>query len=64
MKAEHINQDGVVHYYDKRGKMSLFKEINLSTEHAYQKALNLLDFCPQTEKMLSLKLIKKGYSQD
>ena len=44
--------------------MSLFKEINLSTEHAYKKALNLLDFCPQTEKMLSLKLIKKGYSQD
>ena len=43
--------------------MSLFDKDDLIIEKAYQKALAILDFSPQTEKILEVKLIKKGFSK-
>ena len=42
--------------------MSLFDDTDLLMQQAYKKALYLLDYAPQTEKTLSIKLYKKGYS--
>ena len=42
-------------------KMSLFNNNDLIIEEAYQKALRLLDYAPQTEKILSIKLSKKEF---
>ena len=44
--------------------MSLFEDTDLIIEEAYQKALNLLDYAPQTEKNIFIKLTKKGYSKN
>ncbi len=44
--------------------MSLFNNEDLKIEKIYQHALKILNFAPQTEQMLSIKLIKKGYSKN
>ena len=44
--------------------MSLFNNEDLKIEKPYQNALKILDFAPQTEKVLYLKLLKKGYSKE
>lgn len=41
--------------------MSLFNNDDLKIEKPYQQALKILDFSPQTEKGIFLKLLKKGY---
>lgn len=43
--------------------MSLFDKEDLIIENAYQKALAILDFSPQTEKILEIKLIRKNFSK-
>ncbi len=43
--------------------MSLFDKDDIIIEKAYQKALAILDFSPQTEKLLEAKLIKKNFSK-
>ena len=44
--------------------MSLFDNEDLKFEKPYQNALKILDFAPQTERVLFFKLLKKGYSKD
>ena len=44
--------------------MSLFNNEDINIEKPYQNALKILDFSPQTEKVLYLKLLKKGYSKE
>jgi regulatory protein len=43
--------------------MSLFDNEDLKIEKPYQNALRILDYSPQTEKQLFLKLLKKGYTK-
>jgi|GEM_PF-930601 len=44
--------------------MSLFDNNDILADKAYQNALRLLDYSPQTEKMISDKLKKKGYNEE